>query len=149
LCPSVNSDPGGQVTALPSLPERADGNSGASFLATIDLCDSALSVSAVWGKFFEVEGKKYGHIIDPRSGHPVTGALLSAVALESATETDALSTALLTLGSAGLSLVRGLRDHIRCLVLAQNEAGQLDALASGIVLLQPSGRQSSHGPGVV
>src|SRR5687767_1455868 len=58
-------------------------------IAVVDLHDTALSVSAVWGKSFRVGPKTYGHIIDPRTGKPVQRALLAAVILPSATETDA------------------------------------------------------------
>ena len=66
--------------------------------ATVALRDASLSVSAVWGKSFKAEGKELGHVIDPRTGEPTANAILSAVVLASATETDALSTALLALG---------------------------------------------------
>ncbi len=68
-------------------------------LAVVALKEEALSVSAEWGKAFEQNGRTYGHVIDPRTGFPVQGAELSAVVHASATTTDALSTALLVLGS--------------------------------------------------
>src|SRR5436853_2102466 len=67
-------------------------------LAVVPLKDDAMSVSAVWGKAFEVKGRVCGHVIDPRKGEPVDGAVLAAVVLPSAAETDALSTALLIEG---------------------------------------------------
>jgi thiamine biosynthesis lipoprotein len=86
-------------------------------IATITLRDEALSVSAVWGKSFSTADKTYGHIIDPRTGAPTQGAVLAAVVLPSATETDALSTALLTAGSAGHSQIASLRPGMRTLIL--------------------------------
>jgi len=68
----------------------------------VDLIDCALSVSAVHGKFFERDGKRYGHVIDPRSGQVVSGAAAAAVAGPSSTECEALSTALLVLGPSWL-----------------------------------------------
>ncbi len=94
---------------------------------TVELKDEALSVSAVWGKFFEHKGRMLGHIIDPRTGMPVTEALLAAVALPSATETDALSTALLTLGTEGYDLLAKLRPDIRMLV-APEHGGKTELL---------------------
>jgi FAD:protein FMN transferase len=90
--------------------------------ARVDLRDEALSVSAVWGKFFEDGGRMLGHVLDPRSGRPVSTALLAAVILPSATETDALSTALLTLGSEGHDTIANLRPQMRTLVAAQSGA---------------------------
>ncbi|HEY3854961.1 MAG TPA: FAD:protein FMN transferase [Verrucomicrobiae bacterium] len=88
-------------------------------LDEVFLNDSALSVSAVWARSFEADGKKYGHVIDPRSGHPINNAVLSAVALPSATETDALSTALLVLGTEGREALAKLRPQIRTWLLKE------------------------------
>jgi len=82
------------------------------------LRDEAMSVSAIWGRSFEVDGKLLGHVIDPRTGQPVNRALLAAVVLPSATETDALSTALLVLGTGGQAAISNLRTGMRTLVLA-------------------------------
>lgn len=71
-------------------------------IATASLVDTSLSVSAVHGRSFTANGKRYGHVIDPRSGWPVQGNLLAAVIHPSAMTSDALSTALLVLGVEGL-----------------------------------------------
>lgn len=97
----------------PSAPPR--------LIALLSLKDEALSVSAVWGKSFQAQGKTYGHIIDPRTGQPASGALLAAVVLPSATETDALSTALLTLGTRGHERIGSLRPGIRTLVMSRGK----------------------------
>jgi FAD:protein FMN transferase len=88
-------------------------------IATVLLRDSALSVSAVWARSFEADGKKFGHVIDPRTGEPVNNAVLAAVALPSATETDALSTALLVRGSEGHDAIRKLRPQMQTWLLPQ------------------------------
>lgn len=66
------------------------------------LRDSSLSVSDPYGRFFEHDEQRYGHIIDPRTGEPVQCATKAVVVGPSATETDALSTALLLLGESWL-----------------------------------------------
>jgi thiamine biosynthesis lipoprotein len=86
-------------------------------LPVVRLRDESLSVSAIWGRVLQSGGKTFGHVIDPRTGLPVEGALLSAVISPSATETDALSTALLTLGSAGLERLVGSRPGARALLI--------------------------------
>ncbi len=99
--------------------------------ATVQLRDEALSVSAVWGKYFHQEGKVVGHVIDPRTGQAVSAALLAAVVLPSATETDALSTALLTLGPDGHDRIANLRQGMRTLVAA-HRGGGLEIRSRGI-----------------
>jgi len=102
--------------ALRSIEIDEDPTAKAPF-AVVGLRDDALSVSAIWGKFFQVDGKTLGHIIDPRTGAPAEAAALAAVAAPSATETDALSTALLTLGLEGHERIAGLGRGIRTLVV--------------------------------
>ena len=110
-------------------------NSTSSLLAAVPLKDEAMSVSAVWGKSFEADGRTFGHVLDPRTGWPVAGALLAAVVLPSATETDALSTALLTVGSAGHEQIAGLRPRLRTLLVLEPEPGaQLCVEAKGITV---------------
>ncbi|MBI3414557.1 MAG: FAD:protein FMN transferase [Verrucomicrobia bacterium] len=125
----------------------AVGEAKRPLLAAIPLKDESLSVSAVWGKSFEIAGKTYGHVIDPRTGRPANNAVLAAVALPSATESDAFSTALLTLGREGLDSICELRPQARALVVAPTGDGGFTASARGIVLradLQNS-RTAPHG----
>lgn len=75
-------------------------------LAVVTLKDISLSVSAAHGKTFWAErGRRFGHVLDPRTGWPVEKNLLAAVIIPSATEGDALSTALLVMGELGLPVL--------------------------------------------
>jgi FAD:protein FMN transferase len=74
-------------------------------LAVVSLRDQAMSVSAIWGKSFEADGKVFGHVLDPRLGRPVAGAIMAATVSDSATDADAYSTALLVLGNGGFELL--------------------------------------------
>jgi thiamine biosynthesis lipoprotein len=96
-----------------------------SLLTTLTLENEALSVSAIRGKSFQSGGKTFGHVLDPRVGCPVQGASLAAVILPSATETDALSTALLVLGEAGREQILRFRSSARTLAAAGAEDGFL------------------------
>lgn len=107
-------------------------------LAVVPLRDEALSVSAVWGKSFQADGKTFGHVMDPRTGAPVSCALLAAVVLPYATETDALSTALLTVGTKGHDAIAGLRAGMRTLVMEPGREKDFRFRARGIDLLEKS-----------
>jgi len=80
-----------------------------------------MSVSAVWGRFFEADGKLLGHVIDPRNGQPANRALLTVVVLPSATETDALSTALLVLGAEGHDSLSRLRSGMKTILVTETD----------------------------
>jgi thiamine biosynthesis lipoprotein len=69
-------------------------------VGTLRLSSQALGVSGSGEQFFEENGKRYGHIIDPRSGWPVEGRALVAVAAPSAALADALATAFFVGGRA-------------------------------------------------
>ena len=60
---------------------------------TVRLENEALGVSGIGEQSFEVDGRRYGHIIDPRTGWPVEGRALVAVVARTAAEADALATA--------------------------------------------------------
>jgi thiamine biosynthesis lipoprotein len=62
-------------------------------LALLRMRDCALSTSGSEEQFFEYEGKRYGHIIDPRSGQPAEGVTSVTVVADSTTVSDALATA--------------------------------------------------------
>ncbi len=104
------------IPAPGDAPDRA-------LLAVAPLRDEALSVSAVWGKTFEAGGQAFGHVLDPRSGRPVEGALLAAVTTSSATDADALSTALLVLGSPAVDRLTDAFDGLRALVVSPSPEG--------------------------
>lgn len=61
---------------------------------------TAIMTSGTYRHFFSQDGNRYSHIINPKTGRPVTHHSLSVtVLLEDATKADAWSTALLCLGS--------------------------------------------------
>jgi FAD:protein FMN transferase len=84
------------------------------------LNNQALSVSAVWGKAVEVEGKTLGHVIDPRTGYPVEAALLAACTAGTATEADAYSTAMLVLDSEAPAFASTCSDISSYFILLNN-----------------------------
>ncbi len=69
-----------------------------SRLGQIRLCNRALGTSGTGAQFFYHVGRRYGHILDPRTGRPTEGVLSSSVLAPSAAEADALSTAFYVLG---------------------------------------------------
>ncbi len=67
-------------------------------LGTLLLSNQAMATSGSNIQFFRHEGRRYGHILDPRSGWPVDGMLSVTVLAPSAALADALSTAFFVLG---------------------------------------------------
>ncbi len=67
-------------------------------LATLLLKDRGMSTSGSAVQFFRHQGKRYGHIIDPRTGWPVDTMLSVTVLAPDAAGAEALSTAFFVLG---------------------------------------------------
>src|SRR5262249_28423564 len=67
-------------------------------LATVRLRNQGLATSAATFQNLEYQGRKLGHILDPRTGWPAEGIASATVLARTAAEADALSTAFFVLG---------------------------------------------------
>lgn len=79
---------------------------------TLELPDGmAVSTSGQYERFVTIDGKKYGHIIDPRSGRPAEGVAAVTVTGPTAADADGLDTGLFILGPLeGARVLRGLTN---------------------------------------
>ncbi len=99
---------GGNVQTLGVKPDGSqwtvaiqDPNNTATWVGTIKVGETAVVTSGSYQRFFEYDGKTYHHIINPSTGAPVSGNLLSATVIcEDGTMADALSTAMFVLGES-------------------------------------------------
>ena len=67
-------------------------------LADVWLLDRALGTSGSGQQFFHHQGRRFGHVIDPRTGLSVEGVLSATVLARTAAVADALSTAFFVMG---------------------------------------------------
>jgi FAD:protein FMN transferase len=77
-----------------------DDPSGAARIvpAVVTLRDAAIATAGDYRRYFESGGRHFSHIIDPRSGHPVSHATVSATALApDCMQADALATAFMAM----------------------------------------------------
>ena len=87
-------------------------------VARVWLRDQALGTSGAANQFFEHEGRRYGHVLDPRTGWPAAQGILSASAIApSAAVADALSTAFFVLGVEGTKQFCEPRPNIGALLV--------------------------------
>lgn len=70
-------------------------------LAEVRLRDQALGTSGSMTQSFRHQGRRFGHILDPRTGQPADGVLSATVLAPSAAAADALATAFFCLGPDG------------------------------------------------
>lgn len=85
--------------------EKPSPKHGASVHLAFKMKDLALATSGNYRQFFDENGQRKSHIIDPRTGEPVSHSISSAsVIADSAASADAWGTALMVLGTDGLAL---------------------------------------------
>jgi len=105
--------------------------------ARVELADASLSTSADNESFFEVDGVRYHHILDPRTGYPSRGLRSATVLHRDATLADALSTAVLVLGrERGLEVARRLGAEA-LVVDDRGEVASTPGLAPRLEILRP------------
>ncbi|MFH2091733.1 MAG: FAD:protein FMN transferase [Pseudomonadota bacterium] len=96
----------------------------------IRLDNQAIATSGNYRNFYEIDGKTYSHIIDPKTGFPVTNNIVSASVISTTcTFADGLATALMVMEvQKGIDLVNTL-EKTECLII-QKTGNQLISHAS-------------------
>jgi thiamine biosynthesis lipoprotein len=90
--------------------------------ATFPLNDSAVETSGSYEKYVTFNGKRYSHIIDPRTGYPASGIVSVSVFAKQTELADALATGIFVLGiEVGLDLVNQLKG-IGCIIVDEKGA---------------------------
>ena len=99
------------------------------------LQDKGFATSGDYRNYFECEGKRFSHILDPRNGYPINNGVVSvSIVADTCTFADGLATAIMVLGhKKGLELVNNL-DNTECLIVVQADDGTLtDYYSKGFI----------------
>jgi len=96
---------------------------------SVPLTDEAISTSGDYERFFDENGTRYHHIIQPRTGEPAGGVHSATVFGPDAVMTDALSTSVFVMGvESGLTLISGLPDYESIVIDEQGKVFYSDGL---------------------
>ncbi|HHP7234123.1 MAG TPA: FAD:protein FMN transferase [Desulfobacterales bacterium] len=97
------------------------------------LSDRAMATSGDYRNFFEIAGRRYAHVIDPRTGRPVTNGVVSVtVTADSCTLADALATALMVMGpTQGLPMIESLPNVEALVIVGAADGNYRDVHSSG------------------
>ncbi len=114
------------VERPPSEQTDAPGSSSNDNLYVLHLRDAGIATSGNYRYYFDYNGRRYSHRIDPRTGEPVTHALAAVTVIDpESMHADALATALTVLGpQEGLKYAT--QRHIAALFIERTDSGLVE-----------------------
>lgn len=93
--------------------------------AILSLQDEALATSGNYRKFYEENGVKYAHTIDPKTGYPVKHSLLSAsVVASTGMDADAYATAFMVVGLEKSKDILAANNDLEALLIYADTLGK-------------------------
>jgi FAD:protein FMN transferase len=89
--------------------------------ASVELTDMSVATSGNYEKYVIIDGMKYSHTIDPKTGYPVRGIKSVTIICPSAEISDAMATPVMVMGiRAGIHLIDQIKG-IACIVIDDND----------------------------
>ena len=128
-------DLSGNMVALGSAAHRNDSDNGwhlgirdpsgdRPYLGRVVLHNAAIATSGDYEQFVDSDGKRYGHILDPRTGWSANGLTSVTVIADRATVADAWATALFVLGPEKGRRVAHERDDLAVILVEPGDDGR-------------------------
>ncbi|MEZ4910071.1 MAG: FAD:protein FMN transferase [Saprospiraceae bacterium] len=100
----------------------ADPNQKQKVFSSIDITNTAVATSGDYEKFVMIDGKRYSHTIDPKTGLPVTGIKSVTIITSQAELADALATPVMVMGiNSGLHLINQIKG-VGCIVIDDKDS---------------------------
>jgi thiamine biosynthesis lipoprotein len=95
----------------------ADPNKKESVFSTFNITNTSVATSGNYEKFVLIDGKKYSHTIDPKTGYPISGIKSVTIIAENAEIADALATPVTVMGiEVGLNFINQI-PNIGCIII--------------------------------
>jgi thiamine biosynthesis lipoprotein len=109
-----------------------------SYFARMPVLDHAFSTAGDYERSYLIEGKRYHHIIDPRTGYPATASRSVTIWAKDALTADALDDAVFILGpTKGLLLVESTDDAGAIIVDRDNQVFVSKRLTGKVTIERP------------
>ena len=129
---------GGEVVLRGVSPHQADWRIGVSkptadtlsvdgeLQTVLAMTDRAMATSGNYRNFYDKDGRRYAHTIDPRTGYPVQHSILSATVLADQCATaDAYATSFMVLGMEGAKAVLARHPELEAYLIYTDSLNQL------------------------
>lgn len=137
-------DLGGNMYAIGSPPGRdawtigiRDPESEQAMIGRLSIRDEAVSTSGNYENYVVIGGRRYGHIIDPRTGRPVEHVLGVTVVAATATAADALSTGMFVLGPEAAHAVVDIDPSVRAVFALPGGCFEFVGKFEGRLVMEP------------
>lgn len=99
----------------------ADPDSAHHPFSYLSITDMAIATSGNYEKFITINGKRYSHTIDPKTGLPVTGIKSVTIISPNAEVADAMATPVMIMGiKVGLDMVNQVKG-LACIIVDEND----------------------------
>ena len=97
----------------------------------VPLHNRAMATSGDYRNYFEADGKRFSHIIDPRTGYPVNNGVVSvSIVADNCMFADGLATAIMVMGlEHGMALINSLKG-VEGFIIVRKEDAELAHYAS-------------------
>ena len=87
----------------------------------LDITNMAVATSGNYEKFVMIEGKKYSHTIDPKTGLPVSGIKSVTIISPNAEIADAMATPVMIMGvKVGMDLINQIKG-LACIIIDDHD----------------------------
>lgn len=99
----------------------ADPDQSGRPFSSLNISNMAIATSGNYEKFVIIDGKRYSHTIDPKTGLPVSGIKSVSILCPSAELADALATPVVVMGvKVGLNLINQIQ-HVECVIIDDHD----------------------------
>jgi len=99
----------------------ADPNTSRNAFSYLEITNTSVATSGNYEKYVMINGKKYSHTIDPKTGMPVTGIKSVTIICPNAEIADAMATPVMVMGiRVGLDMVNQVKG-IECIIVDDND----------------------------
>jgi len=95
-----------------------------SMCGKLKVADRAVATSGNYFRYTKIQGKRYSHIVDPRTGRPVDAVPSVTVIADDCTTADIWATALSVLGPEGLAKIEAIEWREAMMITGNRSAAQ-------------------------
>lgn len=117
------------------------------YIGIVNIVDKTVVTSGIYERYFEENGKRYHHILDPEAGYPIENNLMGvSIIADKSIDADSLSTSVFALGiKEGMELIEDIEDVEAIFITRDFEVYATSGLKDNFKLTDPNFKYLSEG----